>query len=190
MAAGKGTQEAKQLLTTPALSQTGEAVPCLTDSGLSWMWPPHTFSSCRFPGPLKLGVFLSDFYFCLFLFLLIMVPKAEGSILSTESHSCERTGCLSGMLPSPQSELGLSRCRPSTARTGVTSPRVTVVRHGLLKKSGTPTPRWGSSAPFTVDTPHLGRQSRATLPQPASCQPRREGGQTVGKGSTAPAVCM
>lgn len=31
--AGKGTQEAKQLLTTPALSQTGEAVPRLTDSG-------------------------------------------------------------------------------------------------------------------------------------------------------------
>lgn len=62
-----------------------------------------------------------------------MVPKAEGSILSTESHSCERTGCLSGMLPSPQSELGLSRCRPSTAGTGVTSPRATVVRHGLLK---------------------------------------------------------
>lgn len=31
--------------------------------------------------------FLSDFYLCLLLFVLIVVPKAEGNILSTKLHS-------------------------------------------------------------------------------------------------------
>lgn len=141
------------------------------------------------PSASQAGVFLNDLYFCLFLFVLIMVPKAEGSILSPQSHSCERPGCLSGTLPSPESELERPCCIPSTAQTGVTSPCDCCEARLVEARNQGPPPRGGARAPFTVDTPHLGHQSRATLPQPASYQPR-EGGQTVGQGSAAPAVYM
>lgn len=78
-------------------------VPC----NVQWFWEldltsirhsAHVFFQCSQAG--FFFFFLMTFVFCLF-FVWIMVPKAEGSILSTKSHSLwEERMSVSGMLTS------------------------------------------------------------------------------------------
>lgn len=114
-----------------------------------------------------------------------MVPKAEGSILSISHTAVRGLGVCQAWHP----HLSLSWSSPAAFRH---SPdrrhRPSDCCEARLVEARNQGPRGGARAPFTADTPGLGRQSRATLPQPASCQPRREGDRRWDRGLRHPRV--